>query len=139
MNNYNYTLHSSMDYLKNVALCLYNNFMFYLGTSQMHPGGGYTSIPLSHCEDTPTHSPHCQCSSGHRCGRAALPQCSFLEWQWILERDFHKRKQWKAIWVEWIDTWLCIWRNVVSLFAMLPAKSPGERYVCMHFVLYAHI
>jgi len=53
--------------------------IIYLGTSQMHPGGGYTNIPLSHCEDTPTPSPHCQYNSDHWCGCAILPQCSFLE------------------------------------------------------------
>jgi len=31
----------------------------------MHPGSGYMSIPLSHFEDTPTPSSHCQCNWGH--------------------------------------------------------------------------
>ena len=63
----------------------------YLGTLQMNPGSGYTSIPLSHCEDTPTPSPRCQCNSGHWCGWAILPQCRILEQQWLLkwQHDAH--------------------------------------------------
>ena len=43
-----------------------SDLMKYLGRTQRHPlDSSSMSILRSHCEDTPTHSPHCQYSSDH--------------------------------------------------------------------------
>ena len=119
------------DYLKNVALCLYNSIMFYLGTSHMHPGGGYMSIPLSQCEDTPKTLSSLPVKFRSLMWMGSTPS---VQHPWVA-MDPWKGFLYKKTTISPMSRWLCIYRNVVGLSAMLPAKSPGEWYVCMHLSL----
>ena len=91
------------------ADCLY----MYLGTSQRHLADDCMSIPQFHCEDTPTHSPHCQYSSDHWCRWAMHSQYSFLVHQWILHSNTLNNK------------YLCIHAWSIKCSLLSHVKSTG--------------